>query len=81
MPGRNDCRSARHDSRHEVGKKVTIELRPIALPPTRTLTKARPIDQHVAAALGSKTFGQGTHFLATRNSAEGREQQNGPALP
>jgi hypothetical protein len=31
--------------------------------------------------LGGETFGQRTHFIASRNGAEGRKQQHGPAGP
>jgi hypothetical protein len=81
MSGGNDCRSARPDGGREIGKKVMIEPGPITEPPPRAVAKARPVDQHAAAALGSKTFGQRTHFFAARNGAEGREEQHGPASP
>jgi hypothetical protein len=78
MSGCNDRRGPRHESGREVGQKLMIEPRPIVEPPPCAFAKARPIDQHTAAALVSKTFGQRTHFLAARNGAKGRQQQHGP---
>jgi hypothetical protein len=81
MSGCNYRRSPRYNGGREIGKKVMIELRPIAEPPARSIAKAGPVDQHATAALGGETFGQRTHFIASRNGAEGRKQQHGPAGP
>jgi len=81
MSGCNDCGFLRNDRGREIGEKMMIEARPIEEPPSSAIAKAGPVDQHGAAALGSKMFGQRTHFLAGGNGAEGREQQHRPAHP
>jgi hypothetical protein len=81
VAGRDERGSLRNERGRKIGEKMLIEARPIAEPPPRALAKARPVDEHAAAAPGSKMFGQRTHFLAARNRAESREQQHGPARP
>ena len=73
MSGCNDYGFLRNDRGREIGEKMMIEARPIAEPPSSAVAKARPVDEHGAPALGSKMFGQRTHFLAAGNGAEARE--------
>jgi hypothetical protein len=81
VSGRDERGSLRNERGRKIGEKMLIEARPIAERPPRALAKARPVDEHAAAAPGSKISGQRTHFFAARNRAEGREQQHGPARP
>jgi hypothetical protein len=76
-----DRRSLRNDRDCEIGKKMMIEPRLKAKPPPHAVAKAGPIDQHAAAASRGKMLGQGAHFFAARNGAEGRKEQRGPAGP